>query len=347
MPPRRYPFLTQDSDSARLPVALLSGFLGSGKTTLVNALLRDPRMADTAVAVNEFGAIPIDGDLIDHGADRTVVLANGCLCCNLAGDMEDAVMRLFSRREGGALPRFKRLIVEPSGLADPAPIAQAILRNPMMTRSLRLAGIVTAVDALFGRAQLARNPETRKQVALADRLVLTKPDLADPQETEALRSELLALNAIAPILSAERGDIDPALLFTPSFFDSGTIAALPAARRSALLAEAVDPLHAARMEAASLTADGPLNWQAFDLWLRQLRLGFAERLLRIKGILAIAGVDGPVVVQGVHHVADNPVVLDAWPGDSHGSRLVLIADPGTIAAARASWAAALPSMLAH
>ena len=127
-------FLTPATDRARMPVALLSGFLGSGKTTLVNALLRDPRLAGTAVAVNEFGDVPLDRDLIDHGADRTVVMANGCLCCNLAGDMEDAVMRLFTRREANDLPRFERLIIEPSGLADPAPIAQAILRNPLMAR---------------------------------------------------------------------------------------------------------------------------------------------------------------------------------------------------------------------
>ena len=172
-------FLSENADRGRLPVALLSGFLGSGKTTLVNALLRDPRLADTAVAVNEFGDVPLDRDLIDHGTDSTVVMANGCLCCNLSGDMEAAVMRLFSRREAGDVPRFKRLIIEPSGLADPAPIAQAILRNPMMARALRLEAIVTTVDAVFGEAQIAKHAETQKQVALADHLVLTKTDLAD------------------------------------------------------------------------------------------------------------------------------------------------------------------------
>src|SRR5258708_34194996 len=126
-----------------MQVALLSGFLGSGKTTLVNAFLRDPRMAGTAVAVNEFGEIPLDRDLIDHGSDKTVVMANGCLCCNLAGDMEDAVMRLFSRRESQDVPWFERLIVEPSGLSDPAPIAQAILRNPLSSRARPLEAFVT------------------------------------------------------------------------------------------------------------------------------------------------------------------------------------------------------------
>jgi G3E family GTPase len=349
MPPatRRFPFLTRNADQARMPVALLSGFLGSGKTTLVNALLRDPRMANTAVAVNEFGAVPLDRDLIDHGADKTVVMANGCLCCNLAGDMEEAVMRLFSRRQGGAVPRFDRLIVEPSGLSDPAPIAQAILRNPVMARSMRLSAIVTAVDSVFGLAQLARHPETRKQAALADRIVLTKTDIADPAGAEALRSALLGINPLAPIVAADHGDVDPALLFPADFFDRDAVPRLPAARRTSLLAEAVDPDHAARVDSASLTAGAPLQWAAFDAWLRGVRLNHAEQLLRVKGMLDIDGVDGPVVVQGVHHVVNAPVVLDAWPAGARQSRLVLIADPGTIAAARASWADALPSLLAQ
>ena len=203
----------------RLPVALLSGFLGSGKTTLVNALLRDPRLADTAVAVNEFGDVPLDRDLIDHGTDSTVVMANGCLCCNLSGDMEEAVMRLFSRRDAGDVPRFKRLIVEPSGLADPAPIAQAILRNPLMARALRLEAIVTTVDALFAEAQLARHPETRKQVALADRLVLTKTDLADAAASSGCARRCARLNPVAPIVTRKPGRVDAAALFPPAFLD--------------------------------------------------------------------------------------------------------------------------------
>ena len=342
---RRFPFLSQDTDQARLPVALLSGFLGSGKTTLVNALLRDPRMANTAVAVNEFGEIPLDQNLIDHGADRTVVLANGCLCCNLSGDMETAVMRLFSRRENGEVPPFQRLIVEPSGLSDPAPIAQAILRNPVMSRSLRLATIVTTIDLLFAQAQLARHPETRKQVALADRLVLTKPDLAAPGAQQVVSAALHALNPIAPILTAEQGAVDPALLFPADFLDRDAIPSLPT-HRSTLLAESVDPAHTARVASVSLTANAPLQWQAFDNWLRGLRLNHADQLLRVKAMLDIAGADGPVVVQGVHHVLNAPVLLHAWPTSSRQSRLVLIADPATVVAAQATWTAALPTMTA-
>jgi G3E family GTPase len=341
----RFSFLTQDADRSRLPVALLSGFLGSGKTTLVNALLRDPRMAGTAVAVNEFGEVPLDRDLIDHGADKTVVMANGCLCCNLAGDMEDAVMRLFSRREGGEVPRFQRLIIEPSGLSDPAPIAQAILRNPVMSRVMRLEAIVTAVDSLFAETQLARHPEFSKQVALADRLVLTKTDLVPAERVERLRASLRGQNPAAPILTASHGAVDAALLFPPPFFDPALSTSAP--HRSGLFAESIDPDHLGRHAVISLFADRPLGWRAFDDWLRRVRIGHAEQLLRVKGMLEIAGVDGPVVVQGVHHVLNAPVELDAWPDGDRKSRLVLIADRATIDAARESWAAALPGMIAN
>ncbi len=332
----RHAFLSQSADRARLPVALLSGFLGSGKTTLVNALLRDPRMANTAVAVNEFGEIPIDRDLIDHGQDKTVVMANGCLCCNLAGDMEDAVMRLFSRRQDGDLPAFERLIVEPSGLSDPAPIAQAILRNPVIARSMRLETIVTTVDALFAATQVDRNPETRKQIALADRLVLTKTDLADPAP---VRDLLRTLNPTAPILTATLGDIDPTELFPASFFDPDA----PTTPRSLFLAD--DPGHAGRYASVSLTA-GRLKWRLFEDWFRRIRIAHADQLLRVKGILDIEGAEGPVVVQGVHHVLSAPAELDAWPTGERRSRLVLIADPTTIETARQSWDMALPGMLA-
>ncbi|HEY4173155.1 MAG TPA: GTP-binding protein [Rhodopila sp.] len=341
----RFSFLTQDADRNRMPVALLSGFLGSGKTTLINALLRDPRMAGTAVAVNEFGEIPLDRDLIDHGADKTVVMANGCLCCNLAGDMEDAVMRLFSRREGGEVPRFERLIIEPSGLSEPAPIAQAVLRNPVMSRAMRLEAIVATVDALFAETQAVRHPEFAKQVALADRLVLTKTDLAETETTDRLRAYLRDQNAAAPILTASHGTIDAASLFPPSFFDQSLSVVAP--HRSGLFAESVDSGHAGRHASLSLFADRPLDWRAFDAWLRRVRIGYAEHLLRVKGMLDIKGTDGPVVVQGVHHVLTAPVELDAWPAGDRQSRLVLIADRATIAFASESWASTLPGMTAN
>jgi G3E family GTPase len=341
----RFSFVSQAASLARLPVVLLSGFLGSGKTTLINAVLRDPRMAGTAVAVNEFGDVQLDRDLIDHGADKTVVMANGCLCCNLAGDMEDAVMRLFSRREGGAVPAFQRLIIEPSGLSDPAPIAQAILRNPVLSRAMRLDAIVTAVDSVFAETQSAQHPEFARQVALADRLVLTKTDVVAADRSERLRVVLRDQNPVAPILVASFGAIDAVGLFPVPFFDPA--ASTAAVHRSALFAESVDPEHLGRHAVVTLLADRPLGWRALDAWLRRIRIGHAKHLLRVKGILDIDGVDGPVLLQGIHHVLNAPVELDAWPEGKRQSRLVLIADRATIEAVRESWAAALPGMTAN
>jgi G3E family GTPase len=330
-------FLPPHLDARRLPVLLLSGFLGSGKTTLVNALLRDARLADTAVAVNEFGEVPLDAHLIDHGQDKTVVLANGCLCCNLAGDMEDAVMRIFSRRESGALPAFKRLIIEPSGLADPAPIAQAILRNPVMSRAFRLEGIITTADALFGEKQIAAHAETAKQIALADALVITKSDMADPA---SLRERLRALNPGAEIFEALNGAVDAAALLPAGFLDPGMI--VPA--RRFFSADAAP--HEAETRAISLVADTPLNWRAFDAWLRKIRLGHAEQLLRVKGILNTADSALPLVIHGVHHVLHTPVQLAAWPDADRRSRIVLITRGLAAGVIETEWANALPSLYA-
>ena len=325
--------LTPAQDHGRLPVALLSGFLGSGKTTLLNRLLQDPRMADTAVAINEFGEIPLDQHLIDHGDDKTVVMANGCLCCNLAGDMEDAVMRIFSRRESGAIPRFARLIVEPSGLADPAPIAQAILRQPTLSRVMRLDSIVAVVDSVFGVRQLAEHPEARQQVALADVLVVTKGDLADP-------APVIAALGGARVLQARHGAADPAALFSASFLD-------PAAPVSPIAewVERHDHAHSEGISSVSLVADAPLHWPALDRWLRTVRTGHADALLRVKGLLAVAGRSRPVVIQGVHHVLHPPAELPRWPSADHRSRLVLIVrDPALATLLRSEWERALPSL---
>jgi G3E family GTPase len=307
-----------------LPVAALSGFLGSGKTTLLNALLRHPAMAGTAVAINEFGEVPIDQHLVEGATDdRTLVLANGCLCCNVAGDMEGGMMRLFASREAGAVPRFERLVVEPSGLADPAPILQALLRNPVLSRLLRLDAVLATVDALFGRGQLAENPEAREQVALAETLLLTKTDLATPGQIAALRADLGALNPLAPVIEVRHGEADPHALF-PARFLGAAGAPPPVAAWLRAVPHRDGHAHTEGVAALSLVSDTPPPWDALDAWLKRLRLSAGERLLRLKGIVGVPGRPGPVVLQGVQHVLHPPVALDAWPDDDRRSRLVLI-----------------------
>jgi len=332
-------FLPSSSDARRLPVIIVSGFLGAGKTTFVNALLKHASLAGTAVAVNEFGDVPLDAHLIDHGEDKTVVMANGCLCCNLAGDMEDAVMRIFSRREDGSLPAFQRLIIEPSGLADPAPIAQAILRNPVLSRYLRFEGIICVVDALFGARQLAAHPEVEKQICLADALIVTKTDLAE--DSAALLTALKALNPGAELSFARHGQVDPSALLPEGFLHPET----PSAPRSLFFAESVPaPGHVDTTQTITLTADLPLDWRALETWLRKIRLPHADKILRIKGLLNIRGSAMPLVIHGVHHVLHPPVALPAWPDDGRRSKIVFITRGMDAAMIQENWVKSLPDL---
>lgn len=339
-------FLSADHASARLPVVLLSGALGAGKTTLVNALLTDPRLARTAVAVNEFGAIPLDADLIDHGADKTLVLANGCLCCNVEGDLEEAILRVFTRQTTGDLPTFERLIIEPSGLADPAPIATSLLRNPLMAAHFRLEAIVTVVDCLHIGTQIARDPIAAKQIALADTVILTKADLVSSETLAARRDLVCTLNPVAPIERAENGHIDAAQILPASFLSpDGWTDALPA--RALLLSETVAPPHdLSGIVAVSIEESRPLDWRKLDAWLRGIRLRHGERLLRVKGLACIAGRDGPILLNGVHHVLHAPIALDSWPAHTQSTRLVLIVERAIASEIRHSWTATLETLIA-
>jgi G3E family GTPase len=340
-------FVTDESNRHRLPVVLMSGFLGSGKTTLVNKLLRDSRLADSAVAINEFGATPLDQLLIEHGQDRTVVMANGCLCCNLAGDLEEAVMRIFSRRDSGDLPAFRRLIIEPSGLADPAPIVQAIIGNPIMSKKLRLEAIVTTVDALFAESQLRDRPECRTQISLADCLVVTKTDLVEPAAAASLKAGLRTLNPLARLFDSQADDLDAADLLPAGFLtpDSAASSFSTALRHD--VAEAKPHAHhGPAVKALSLESDQALDWRRFDDWLRRIRLDHAQRLLRFKGLLRVPDAAGPLLIQGIHHVQHPPVALERWPDEDHRTRLIFIADEAVIGAIGASWRIALPDLVA-
>jgi len=331
-------FLSPHQHLSRLPVLILTGFLGSGKTTLVNRLLRDARLSGTAVAINEFGEVPLDAHLIEHNAEQTIVMANGCLCCNVLGDMEDAVMRIFARTQSGSLPSFERLIIEPSGLADPAPIAQAILRNPVLASAFRLEGIVATVDALFAAQQLEAHPETAKQIAMADRLVITKADMASPEDLQILNAKLQALNPVAEILIARNGVIDPLAMLPAAFLNPAHIAA----PRRVFIAERVPAAsHVADTQAISLTAEAPLHWKTLELWLRKTRLAHAAQLLRLKAILNLHGNPAPVVIHGVHHVLHSPVQLPAWPDADRRTRIVFITRGLPRGVIEAAWSAAI------
>jgi G3E family GTPase len=307
-----------DRSAERLPVSLITGFLGSGKTTLLNRLVQRPELADSAVIINEFGEVALDHLLVAPVEGETVVLASGCLCCAVRGDLQETLCRLLIERDRGEIPRFQRVLIEASGLADPAPVAQLFLNTPLLSPYLRLDAIVATVDAVNGHASLDRHWEARKQAAIADRLLITKTDITPAQTIEQLNALLRWLNSAAPIYRIVNGEIDPALLFGVGLLD---IARLPAAH----VLSGSDHQHRHEVQSFCLTADASLDWGRFHDWLGQLRAAHGERLLRVKGVLNIAAEDGPIVIHGVQHIFHPPVSLPRWPDADRRSRLVLIA----------------------
>jgi G3E family GTPase len=320
-----------DRRGERLPVSVITGFLGSGKTTVLRHLLRQPGMGDSAVVINEFGEVGLDHLLVERIDGETVVLPSGCVCCALRSDLESTLRSMLGRARRGEIPAFARVLVETTGLADPAPVCQMLLNNPLLSHFFRLDAVLATADAVHGEAQLAARPEAVKQAALADRLLVTKADLADGAGLDALERRLAAINPAAPRLRVRHGEVDPALLFGADGFDPAR--KTPDVRRW-LAAEAHERGHAHdRHDAAHpgvrsfcLTFEAPLRWPAVQDWLAGLRALHGERLLRVKGLLALEGEQAPVVVQGVHHVFHPPVALAAWPDDDRRSRLVFITD---------------------
>jgi G3E family GTPase len=305
-----------DRSAERLPVSLITGFLGSGKTTLLNRLLQRPEMGDSAVIINEFGDVALDHLLVAPVTGEAVVLASGCVCCAVRGDLQDTLRNLLIERDRGAVPPFARILIETSGLADPAPVVQLFLNNPLLGHYLRLDAVVATVDAVNGGAALDRQWEARKQAAIADRLLLTKTDIAPPGAVERLAEQLRQLNPAASQHRVVHGEIASAALFGVGPFDL--------VARAGLIADATSHQHDHAVTAFCLTAERPLDWGRFHDWLGGLRAVHGERLLRVKGVLDIAGEAGPIAVHGVHHTFHPPVALPRWPGGERRSRLVLI-----------------------
>ena len=291
-----------------IPVNLITGFLGSGKTTLLQRLLADPALSDTAVLINEFGEVGLDHHLLERIDDTMVLLQSGCLCCTIRGELSDAIKDLFSKRERGVVPPFRRLVVESTGLADPFPILSTVQADPVLKHHFRLGNVITTVDAVNGLGR----PESIKQVAVADRLVLTKTDLVDC--ADALIDELRHLNPDAPLSRAADGEIDAAALFEGEVHSP--LRAFPAA---------ADRPHGA-VHGFSLTFDGALDWTMFGIWLTMLLNRHGSVVLRVKGILNIEGSETPVAVHGVQHLVHPPVHMAAWPDEDRRSHLVFIVD---------------------
>jgi len=340
--------------NAPIPVAILTGFLGAGKTTLLNFLLKDPFLGDAAVIINEFGDVGIDHLLVERADENVIEMASGCLCCTIRGDLIDTIHNLLARRGRGEIKAFNRIVIETTGLADPAPVLHAVMSEPGLLAACRLEGVITVVDAFNGMATLDAHVEAVKQVAVADRIVLTKVDLLEGREGEemlfAIIGRLRKLNPAARLLTTHRNEATAERLFTMGLFDPKT---KTVDVQNWLAAEAYETgekrarsnkrghshdhnhdhahhhhdasRHDDHIRSFSFTEANAISPQGLELFMELLKSYHGANMLRMKGIVKVSDDPArPVVLHGVQHVFHPPVRLAAWPDGDERTRLVFI-----------------------
>lgn len=306
-----------------IPVSVLTGFLGSGKTTMLRHLLGQPEFSRTAVIINEFGEIGLDHELIEASEDSLIELQTGCLCCKIRTDLTQTLQDLLQRRDDGRCVPFERVVIETSGLADPAPILQTLMTDANIAGRFVLGGVVTTVDAVNAASTIEHEGVSQKQIAVADRIVLTKLDMAGPAKPALLR-RLKAFNAGAPVLVADHGRIDPRIVFNAGLYD-------PQTKSTDVISWLVEETHGharhdADIKTYAIVREEPIRAATLTLFLEALAEHCGADLLRLKGMVNIVeSRDRPTVIHGVQHVFHAPAWLDRWPSDDRSSRIVFIA----------------------
>ncbi|XUY28563.1 CobW family GTP-binding protein [Agrobacterium sp. rho-8.1] len=325
----------------RIPVSIITGFLGAGKSTLLNQLLKDPAMQDAAIIINEFGDVSIDHLLVERSGDGIIELAEGCLCCTVRGELVDTLAELMDGIQTGKLKPVNRIVIETTGLADPAPVMQSIIGNPVIAQNFSLNGVVTVVDAVNGSSTLDQHEEAHKQIAVADRLIVTKQTMTDEAHVAALIAQIKTLNPRAPIENGDRHDWSAVALLENGLYD----AAAKVGDVSRWLGEEAEHdhdhhddhaghhhhhhnvnRHNASIRSFSIVHDGPIDPMALEMFVDLLRSAHGEKLLRMKAIVQLSdNLDRPLVLHGVQSIFHPPQRLAAWPDPSDKrTRMVLI-----------------------
>lgn len=334
------------SSPSAIAVTVLTGFLGSGKTTLLNHLLDDPDLGQAAVLINEFGDVSIDHLLVEKIDESTVLLESGCVCCSVRSDLVEAMRGLIAKRADGRIPPFERLVIETTGLADPAPIVHTLMSDPIIAGQFRLDGLVATVDGVLGFTTLDNHDEAVKQAAIADRIIITKCDIAG--DLEPLEARLNDLNPAATRIKAEHGHVAARDLIDAGLFDRDFVAHAQRWLGDEAIQDHQDDhghRHDKNIRTFVLRAEGPIDFMAFQDWLETLLATQGANVLRMKGIVDVKGVDRPVAVHGVQHVFHPPAALPSWDGVEKCSRLVFITRGLSEQAVRDTFAAHMPGQL--